>query len=175
MVSKEAKKAFESAENDLKKEEGEQLKEVIKATLEKLKEKQGERAGLDKEIKLLKRDIDDFKAGRLDRIAERQEKDDLAREVSVFKIVKKEVNEVHHHHHHHDRWYWPYQITWKDEWYPRRTEWTTVTDGPSIGYLTSSNGSTGLGMSNAFAVNCSVAKDFTSGAYNISNGDVVHL
>ena len=91
-----AKKAAELAEKELKEEEEQKqidlIKKAIKQTLEAIKSKEKERTKLNKEIKTLKQDIDNIRAGRLDLIAERQEKDDEAKKTSIIEVVK----EVHH-------------------------------------------------------------------------------
>ena len=84
MESTQVKKAFRDAEQEHEKDKIESLKKVIKATLEKLETLKKDRneylAKIDKKIDILKRDVDDFKGGRLDRISERQEKDKDAAE-----------------------------------------------------------------------------------------------
>jgi len=110
------KKAVELAEKELLKEKEreqiETIKKVIKATFEKIETKEGERKKLDKEIRTLKQDIDNIRAGRLDLIAERQEKDEDAKRTSII-IIEKVKEEHHHYHYHYDRWYEPWKITLK--------------------------------------------------------------
>ena len=93
MDKEQNKKAFASAEKEVKEEDVKKLKEVIKATLRKLAEKEKEAKGIAEEIKILRNDIKDFREGRLNRIAERQKESAKAKETSVFKIVK---DDIHH-------------------------------------------------------------------------------
>ncbi len=158
------KKAAELAEKELKKEDEEKqirlIKEAIKQTLEKIKTKEKERTNLNKEIKTLKQDIDNIRAGRLDLIAERQEKDEEAKRTSVIEVVK----EIHHHYY-HDRWYEPYRITykWDSPYYP-----CDVGDIADLGgFNTVCDWIT--------TVNCSVAKGAYAGTYQLDNGDCVTL
>jgi len=170
-----AKKVAELAEKELKEEEEEKqirlIKKAIKQTLEAIKAKEKERAKLNKEIKTLKQDIDNIRAGRLDLIAERQEKDEEAKKTSIIEVVKeKEI----HHHHYHDRWYEPYRIIWKWPEYEITCDATTVdvTD-----YGTTWTGSNNLlDVTTAVNyVNCSIAKDAFAGTYKLENGDCITL
>lgn len=170
MDKEKAKKAAELAEKELKEEEEQKqinlIKKAIKQTLEAIKEKEGKRTKLNKEIKTLKQDIDNIRAGRLDLIAERQEKDEEAKKTSIIEVVK----EVHHHH--YDRWYEPYKIIYKEPY------WTTYTDcGNAIvdtpGDYTIYNASDTLSLTTA--VNCSIAKSAYAGTYKLDSGDCVTL
>ena len=169
MDKEKAKKAAELAEKELKEEEEQKqidlIKKAIKQTLEAIKTKEKERTKLNKEIKTLKQDIDNIRAGRLDLIAERQEKDEEAKKTSIIEVVK----EVHHHH--YDRWYEPYRIIYKEPY------WTTYC-GSTTADLTC-YGTTTLTDSNDLslttAVNCSIAKGASAGTYKLDNGDCVTL
>lgn len=169
-----AKKAVELAEKELQKEEEQKqidlIKRAIKQTLEAIKTKEKERTKLNKEIKTLKQDIDNIRAGRLDLIAERQEKDDEAKATSIIEVLKEK--EVHHHH--YDHWYEPYRIIWKEPYYKPYycgSGWSTITD---CGTLTAD--SDDLPVTTAVNyVNCSVAKDAFAGTYTLDNGDCVTL
>ena len=125
MTEEKAKKAAELAEKELQEEEEEKqiriIKKAIKQTLEAIKGKEKSRDKLNKEIKTLKQDMDNIRDGRLDLIAERQEKDKGAKKTSIIEVVReKEV----HHHHYHDRWFEPYKIYIKDE----QPGWITTTN-----------------------------------------------
>ncbi len=171
MDKEKAKKAAELAEKELQKEEEQKqidlIKKAIKQTLEAVKTKEKERTKLNKEIKTLKQDIDNIRAGRLDLIAERQEKDEEAKRTSVIEVVK----EVHHHHY-HDRWYEPYWIKLNEPY------WTTYTNcgnaiTDTVGDYTVYNASDDL-VSTA-TVNCSIAKGASAGTYKLDSGDCVTL
>ncbi len=172
MDSEKAKKAVELAELELQKEEEQKqidlIKKAIKQTLEAIKAKEKDRDKLNKEIKTLKQDIDNIRAGRLDLIAERQEKDEEAKRTSIIEVVKEK--EVHHHH--YDRWYEPYRIIWKYD-YPYTTCGSTTAD--ISGDYTVYNAS-GLNTDLSFAtVNCSIAKDAYAGTYQLDSGDCITL
>ena len=169
MDNEKAKKAAELAEKELHEEEEQKqidlIKRAIKQTLEAIKTKEKERTRLNKEIKTLKQDIDNIRAGRLDLIAERQEKDDEAKRTSIIEIVKEK--EIHHHH--YDRWYEPYRITWNPYW-------TTTYGGTTAdisGSYTVYNANTDLSLT--AAVTCSIAKDAYAGTYKLDSGDCVTL
>ena len=91
------KKAVESAEkefeNNKKESKIKKIKEVVKKTLEQIESVDGRLKILQEEKKILKMDIDDLKAGRLDKIEERQFKSDTARHVSVFIVKEKVIKE----------------------------------------------------------------------------------
>ncbi len=141
------------------------IKTAIKQTLEAIKTKEKERTKLNKEIKTLKQDIDNIRAGRLDLIAERQEKDEEAKKTSIIEVIK----EVHHHH--YDRWYEPYRITWNPYW--TTTYGSTTTDISSeYTYYNASSLNTGLSFA---TVNCSIAKGASAGTYKLDSGDCVTL
>jgi len=168
MDKEKAKKAAELAEKELEKEEEEKqiklIKEAIRQTLESIKEKEEKRTKLNKEIKTLKQDIDNIRAGRLDLIAERQEKDDEAKKTSIIEVVK----EIHHHHY-HDRWYEPYKIIFKDPYYVIPSVWRTadITYGES-------NTITNDSSCYIYTTN-SIAKGVSAGTYKLDSGDCVTL
>ena len=155
------KKAVELAEKELQeekeREQVETIKKVIKATLEKIEAKEGERKKLDKEIKILKQDIDNIRAGRLDLIAERQEKNEDAKRTSI--IIVEKVKEEHHHHYHYDRWYEPWRITYKYK-YPYYPNTMIGTD------------TTAYDLTYSYNINCSTAKMASSGTYVLDSGTI---
>ena len=88
------KKVFDDIELVNKEKQIAELKIIVQKTLEKIKTKESLKEQLEKEIKILKQDIDNLKSGRLDILAERQEKDKEAKRVSIIiikKIVEKQV------------------------------------------------------------------------------------
>lgn len=88
-------KGYELAEKELKQEKQDELKNkikgIVKDTLEKIDKIDKQEKELAEKKKVLKKDIDDLKAGRLDLIEERQKESQLARDTSVFKVVIKEI------------------------------------------------------------------------------------
>lgn len=85
-MKEEIKKAVESAEQEIQEKEVAHLKSIIKNLLEKKLDKEKDKREIEKEISVIKQTIDDFKAGRLDKIKELQEKDPVAKEILQFKI-----------------------------------------------------------------------------------------
>jgi len=183
MDSKMVKKAVEEAENSLKDKQVQEVKQIVLKTLEKInkldKDIDGAKANvkdLEEQKKILRMDLDDMKEGRLDRIAERQEKDEKAKNVSVVIIIKEKETIIER-----DRspWYWPYQVIWQ---YPH-----TFTTTPNVIQYADNTGGVYKqfsGTSNGLAyhgesytsptINCSVTKFSTIGAYDV-NGNVVNL
>ena len=171
MDKEKAKKAAQLAEKELQEEEEQKqidlIKKAIKQTLEAIKQKEKKRTKLNKEIKTLKQDIDNIRAGRLDLIAERQEKDEEAKKTSIIEVIK----EVHHHH--YDRWYEPYKIIYKEPYYWTTYCGSTTADLTCYDTTTLTNGSDDLTLTTA--VNCSIAKCASAGTYKLDSGDCVTL
>jgi len=169
MNAEKAKKAVELAELELQKEEEQKqidlIKKAIKQTLEAIKTKEKDRDKLNKEIKTLKQDIDNIRAGRLDLIAERQEKDEEAKKTSIIEVIKET------HHYHHDRWYEPYRIIWKYD-YPYTTCGRIADINSDYTVYNASSLNEDLSFT---TVNCSIAKDASVGTYQLDSGDCVTL
>jgi TolA-binding protein len=170
------KQGVKLAEEQLRDKQVEEVKKIVLRTLEKIDK-------IDKEIsdakekvkdleetkKILKMDIDDMKEGRIDRIAERQEKDEKAKNTSVVIIIKEKETVIEK-----ERpipyWYYPYQVIWK-------TEYNTYPIGG--GLIGGNIGNNFIGYSSsidsgALSINCSVAKFATIGTYNV-DGSVINL
>lgn len=113
-------------------------------------------------------DLEDLKLGKLDRIEERQAKDPDAKANSVIIIIKEK--EVIRERTIPSPWYWPYAITIQNPiWYTVPTiptpNWTCCT----------SNGNSALSSyDNAISVNCSLAKDYSIGTYDI-DGKIINF
>ncbi len=168
-----AKKAFEAAEKELEDKQIEKLKNVVKDTLRKIQDLDKEICKLEEERKILKLDIDDLKAGRLDKIEERQKVDSKAKQVSVI-IVEKEV-----HHYHGSPWYQPYVIHYVP-YYPPAHNFPIMYGNNSQPAFFSSNAMVGLAMdtdavsattttdsNSVFMLNASTAKNYTTGTYDL--------
>lgn len=164
-MSENNKRLAELAEKELEEEKRTKqialIKAAIKQTLEKLETKKKQRKELDDEIKILKQDIDNIRAGRLDLMEERQRKNEKAKETSVIIIEKEKIKEVHHYH---DRWYEPYRILpapCPEPWWPQvNPYWCTgvdIANDNSTGYMT---------------INCSMAKDASPGTYKLEDGTI---
>jgi len=175
---KSTKELAEKAESELLEEKEEKqiqlIKQAIKQTLEEIRRKEKDRNKLNKEIKILKQDIDNIRAGRLDLIEERQSKDEEAKETSIIEIIKeKEV----HHHHYHDRWYEPYRITFKypDYWVGSTAD-LTVTDANNYTLTTGAWANTDVTTGSGFyTVTNSIAKNAVAGTYKLTDGDCVTI
>jgi len=190
MTEKEkVKKAYSEVEQELSAERDrkikEQVKGIVKQTLEKIDKLKGQREKIDKRIKVLKLDIDDLKEGHLDRIKERQEKDPEAKRVSVIVIKEKEVIREPYPV---NPWYRPYEIYWNHTTtYPDTNNVYCDNGTGSAPLLTtttenSASASVNLAMNTVnakpnytvFTLNNSSAKDNVIGTYKINN-QIVHL
>lgn len=179
MTEKElVKTAFKEAEDSLRDKQKEEVKKIVKKTLEKLDSIKKEIKELREQEKLLELDIDDLKEGKLDRIVERQETDPKAKAVSVVIIIKEKetIREVPAPY-----WYWPYTVYWQDKPATNYPKWssTNIVPGTEVRYASScqlSNGSVFSATADVpmATINCSVAKDYTPGCY-VVNGTAVNL
>ena len=158
------KKAYSEAEKELREEQDakikEQVKDIVKTTLEKIEDLKEKKNIIDKDIKILKMDIDDLKEGKLDRIQERQEQDPNSRAVSVVVIHKKTVKE------HVPYWYQPYVIDYNIQQPLEHTKFYCGT-----GDVNTYDNTTG---SPCFTVTNSVAKDSVIGTYKVKK-KIIHL
>lgn len=173
-MSKQSKELVECAQKELEEEKREKqvklIKEVIKRTLEKIEELDGEIKERQEEKRIFKQDLDNIKAGRLDLIEERQKKNEKARHTSIIQVER--VKEIHHHH--YDRWYEPYRIIpvpTPCPTYPQPQIWWTT-------YETACNGDD-IGMpittSGYLQVDNSLVKDAAEGTYQLSSGTVTYF
>jgi regulator of replication initiation timing len=176
-----AKAAFAEAEKEAREKQVSEVKKIVTRTLEKLdtvrkviKEKQ-------EEERVLKMDIDDLKEGRLDLIAERQEKDPEAKKVSVVIIIKeKEI--IREKEYYPSPWYWPYTVTWQyyNPTFPTGVVLCGNAVNDTINYTTTTNNCTlsdGSSFQATVTPTCitgSIAKFATVGSYDV-NGHVVNL
>lgn len=154
-MSNKYKEAFQSAEQEIEEKSIAQLKETVKQILQKKKDLEEERDELDEEIKLLKQDIDDFKAGRLDKVKERHECDERAQDVFplTINIIRQEIVTK--------PWTWTYEIQ------PRVVFNTPHWIG---GNITTTAGA--LGSTNTMYLSGNTAQTFTAGSYNLNSGIV---
>jgi len=150
------KAAFEQVEKEAQEKKIAEIKAIVTETLRKLQETKKKIKELQEIEKILKLDIEDLKAGKLDLIAERQSKDLKAKETSVVVIIKEKevIKEV-------SPWYWPYQITWQI---------------PTLihNYCSSESGMTISSISNSINIDCATAKSATIGTYDI-DGNIINL
>lgn len=161
MDKKLVKEAFGLAEKEAQEEKKDIIKNIILETLKKLEGLKKEKEELDRKIKILKRDLEDFKQGRLDLIEERQKKDELARKTSVARVEK-----IIEHHYYPRPWYEPYEVIW-----------STSSDSTSSNGLNFSNGTLTISSSASSGTFTCAGTDFHSyfsGTYKI-NDKVINL
>ena len=194
MDSKEIKKVVQQTEKELqekaKEKQIKKVKEIVKRTLEKIDSVKKEKSEVDTRLKYLKMDLDDLKEGHLERIEERQSKDPEAKKYSVIIIIKETIVKEIPIYDRFSPWYWPYSITWNTD----NTHW----DGNEVpGNITFKNDLVEIGTNLSFSlsntncdytltsgnsisevsgdsINCSVAKDFSAGTYQIGD-KIVHF
>jgi hypothetical protein len=78
--------AHKQAQDELHEAEVKKFKNFILNTLQKIEDKKREQDKITQEIRALKADLEDLKAGNLKKIKERQEKDEVARQISAVKF-----------------------------------------------------------------------------------------
>lgn len=158
------KQLVKLAEEELEQEKVEKqkqlIKDAIKQTLERIEELDGEIRKKQKKKKILKQDIDNIRAGRLDLIEERQKKNGEANRTSVIRVEK--VKEVHHHY---DHWYEPYRIYPLPD--PNPYPYT-----PQIWYSDTNYSSTSANGS-CMTITSSMAKQASAGTYKLDSGTVL--
>ena len=145
------KQALAAAEKEQQEKEIGRIKKIIQSHLEQIETKTEKRRKLDEEIGLIKKDLDDLKAGRLDRICERHEKDERAREVRIIYVERIEKQYVPYY-----PWRSPWIVYWSNGTQPYQSavNFTTYTTGTTDNVITT----TGTQFSN-----------FASGSYQIGN------
>jgi hypothetical protein len=164
MTEAHVKQGYELAEKELKDSQVQEVKKIVLKTLEKIKEQEKIRDEASKKVKILKMDIDDLKEGKIERIVERQEKDDEAKDTSVVIIIRETVNN-------YSPWYVPYRVVWQEP-IPYCPMPITYTSTNSLSNFAAFSQAT---SGNSYAtINCSTAKDSTIGAYDV-DGTVVNL
>jgi len=171
MTEKLVKEGFAQAEKEQHEKQVAEVKKIVLKTLEKKREYERIRDDAVSKIKILNMDLEDLKEGKLDRIVERQDKDEEAKRISVVVIIKEK--EVHHYH--DNPWYVPYRIVWNEPMPFIPLVHTPVFTNPAIYCSTTSNSGNDSVVSYSSAINCSTAKEASVGAYELSNSEIVHL
>ena len=151
------KKGFDAAEKEHQENEVKKIKEIVQKHLEKLSFHHEQAKEHQEKERLLKKDLDDLKAGRLDKIEERQEKDEKAREVRIIivKRVEKEYIPIY-------PWRSPWWIEWATPVYSN-----LLVDNSGLSFTTTSTG-------NSFQITGITCSNFAPGSY-IVNGRTVNL
>lgn len=151
-----------------------EIKAAVRKTLEEIEKYKEKKEDIEKRIKYLRMDLEDFQEGKLDRIEERQAKDPDAKSYSVIIIIKEKViREVPNH------WYWPYTITiqqpiWAETThYSPSLNWTYCTSGGKSNLL-NYNANSVNNCEDMLPINCSLAKDYSAGTYEI-NGKIINF
>lgn len=185
------KKAFELAEQEVQEKEIANLKGIIKDLLRKKADKEEDKREIEKEISVIKQTIDDFKAGRLDKIKELMEKDSVAKDLLPFTVVIINQTIIN------QPWKWVYQVLPNNTvpYYPTLGGYCTT--GGSLGITTTATalgsdvytvtGTTGNAINTAYCATQGLASvsnndgwsgsnfaTFTGGSYDI-NGRIINL
>lgn len=171
------KKALNLAQNEIEEKQVQNLKNIIKNLLQKKVNLEEDEAKIKGEIKLIKQDIDDFKAGRLDKIKERHEVDERANKVAPINITI--VQDPIYFQYPLNPWRWNYTVGWGipvSSTYCYNTiggSSTTLTNTSALGVSTTC----GLSAGSNSILNCSGSSmtltglnsaNFVGGAYSVS-------
>ena len=144
--------ALKESEKEKQESEIKKIKDIVKSYLEKITEKEKAKTEIAKEIQVLKDDLNDLKAGRLDKIEEKQGKD-KAHDGFTLVIIKRIEKE-----------YVP-MYPWKSPWVIERKVPFVDISNTGINWGTNSTIFTSTGVS---------FQNFTSGTYDI-NGTIINL
>ena len=159
------KKALDAAEKEHQEKEIEHIKKIIVSYLERIQDKTTKRAELDKEISLLKKDLEDLKAGRLDKIEERQEKDPEAKRLSIIFVKKIEREYIPYY-----PWRSPYEITWQTtNTYPNFSAISTDVGSTLTINTGSSTMSLGTAIVQGQIATGTMFQNFAGGSYEIGD------
>lgn len=153
LVKRAANDAYKSFEEKKDEQQKQLVKEIVQRTLEKIDILDKEIKEREEKRKALKLDIDDLRNGRLDLVLERQQKDSVAKQVSVI-TIREVVREKFI-----PFWNQPYIVDWNPP-------------APKFGDIWCGVSSTQL--SDGSIITASVAKDNTTGAYNV-HGRTINL
>ena len=113
---------IENSEKQKQEAEIRKIKAIVTKILEKIDKIKEKKVDLDKELKVLTGDLDDLKAGRLDKIKERQEKDPdhNGYTVIIVREIEKEYQPLY-------PWRSPWLVEWKDNIPQIPTVWNGTT------------------------------------------------
>lgn len=169
------KKAFRAAEQELEEKDIAHLKGIIKNLLQKKKEKEMEMDEIADGIKIIKQDIEDFKAGRLDKIKERHDLNPNADKNSPISIVI--INDNSRTVYPSRPWLWNYQVQWNHGVTYLSSGLHNATTTGNTGNNVTTTGSFVSQNTLQNIVNCSGqnAATFTAGTYNLNDGFVINL
>ena len=163
-MEKNVKKAFELAQEEVQEKEIANLKNIIKDLLQKKVNKEKEKNEIEKDIKIIKQTIDDFKAGRLDKIKELIEKDERAKD-----LVNINITIINNNNYPLKPWLWVYQV--KPVYYPINTCQNSTSTNI---YLTNARTNC-LGGGGGGSVSGQTCANFTGGTYNLTGGQIINL
>lgn len=168
------KKAVELAEQEVQEKEVSYLKNIIKDLLQKKKDKEEDKRELEKEIKVISQTIDDFKAGRLDKIKELVEKDEVARKIVPIKITIIQDNRYIQYP--LKPYFWNYDVVWN--YTPNYNNLGFSGGGIATNAVYTGGSALTSAGSSLMNLNCAMsgglAQAFTTGTYNI-NGNAINL
>lgn len=169
------KKGVELAEKELQEQQISEVKNIVKDYLEEIEEVKKEKEKLDKKLSTLKKDLDDIKSGRLDKIEERHKLDPEAKKISIIYVQPiqifpttpwRSIYEIHYANHH-------YQPTLTTTTANGNYYVTAGTSGSGIVTLASTS-SLNTSAHNAFNLSGTTFQNFAGGTYNVG-GRIINL
>lgn len=171
MNEREAKKAYSDAEKEIREKQIENLKNVVKRTLEELEKAKEERKKISEKIKYLELDLEDLKLGKIERIEERQKNDEKSKKYSVVivekPIVQKEIVEKHYYYDKYEHWFSPFRFHWNTIYCQSLPDVNTI-----FGSNMNVTYANAIADSGVLEISNSVAKDYTIGSYSISDNTI---
>lgn len=164
------KKAFESAEQEIQDKNVARFKEIVLDLLEKKKVLEEDKNELEKEIKVIRQALDDFKEGRIDKVKEMLDKNEIARKVIPIKITIIQ-NEIYNNYP-LNPWKWNYQIVSQPYYGTTTLTSQYATGAGTTGYYTTS--ATSIPTNAVMTLTGTTATNFTGGTYYV-NGQPISL
>jgi hypothetical protein len=179
LIKEATHEAQKSWEKEKREKVYETVKKIVKATLEKIEELEKRKDNIQEEIRILKKDIDDLKAGKLDAIKERQDINPRAKDVSIIIIKEKEIIRET------NPWYVPYYIEIKPNiwpikppiWYNYELNDNQICNDINNYSITKEidSGDSSSDTNYCASITCSDVKNYTAGTYKLEDGTIKYL
>jgi hypothetical protein len=158
---------IENSEKQKQEAEISKIKAIVTKILEKIDKLKERKVDLEKELKVLTGDLDDLKAGRLDKIKERQEKDPdhNGYTIIIVREIEKEYQPLY-------PWRSPWVVEWREP-YHQPISISGLTNGITTVDCTAIN-NLYQGVQGQFTSTGTMFQNFCGGTYDI-NGHIINL
>lgn len=169
------KQGVDLAEKEIQEKQINEIKRIVKDYLEEIESVKKDKEKLDKKLLTLKKDLDDIKSGRLDKIEERHKVDPECKKISLIQLVPIQLFPT-------TPWKSIYEIQLLNHW---DGGYGTVTLGNNCNTVYTTTGTNTLtsysdttvtltNSSNLIGISGTNFQNFASGSYDI-NGKIIFL